>query len=440
MSNQKIIQVGLLGCGTIGAGVVSILTDQAELIDARVGARIQLARVADINPEAVSGLGLAQGVFTQDARQVVFDPDIPVVVELIGGEGIALELILAALEKGKSVVTANKALVAAHADDIARAAEKGGGDFLFEASVGGCMPVIKTLRESLVGNRVQAMLGILNGTCNYILSKITFENMPYEKALAQAQELGFAEADPTLDVEGIDTQHKLAIIMALAYGTKVNYQDLHVSGISEITPMDIDFAESFGYRIKLLAITKNHGDSVEGRVHPAMIPHSNLLSGVGSNMNALTIHGDAVGEMVLYGQGAGKMPTASAVVSDLADIARNLVLGANKRVPIFSFQPHRMKEIPILPMNKIRTRYYIRFAALDRPGVLSKISGILGDCGISLASVQQKGRHADGPVPIVMLTHEAVEENVQKALKNIKALDVIADKPVLIRIENDKAE
>ncbi|MEW5733737.1 MAG: homoserine dehydrogenase [Thermodesulfobacteriota bacterium] len=431
------LPVGLLGCGTVGLGVARIILEKAELIRSRVGVDIRLAGVADINADAVRDLGLAPGVFTTDAVSIAEDPNIPVVIELIGGKTVARDLILRALSLGKSVVTANKALIASHHAEIAETAEKGNGELYYEASVGGCMPVIKTLREALAGNRVESAFGILNGTCNYILTRIAEDKLSYEQALAEAQQQGFAEADPFLDVSGMDTAHKLAIVVALSHGSWVELSDIYVEGISRLTPMDIEFAADFGYRIKLLAITKNRGNRIEARVHPTMVPFDNLLASVNGAMNAVKIVGDATGEMVLYGQGAGRMPTASAVVSDLCDIARNRACGIKNRLPIFSFRPGTAKPMDLLPMSEVETSYYMRFAAQDRPGVLSKIAGALGKQNISISSVHQKGRKTEGPVPIVLLTHRAREADVMAALDEIANIDVIAERPVLIRIEEE---
>ena len=434
------VNIGILGFGTVGAGVAQILIENQDLLQARVGADLVLKYVADIDITTDRGIQLPEGVLIEDAHQVITDPEVDVVVELIGGETIAQELMLKAIAHGKQVVTANKALLASHGNDLFKAARDQGVDLAYEASVGGCMPIIKTLKEALAGNRIQSMTGILNGTCNYILSKITDEGVDFETALAEAQRKGYAEADPTLDVEGHDTAHKLALLTALAYGMKINLHDIYIEGISKITPMDIAFADQFGYRIKLLAIGKDKGDAVEARIHPTMIPFDNLLSNVNSTLNAITVAGDAVGEILLYGHGAGRMPTASAVVSDIADIARNLLTGAKRRLPLVAFQPDHIREIPVLPMDDIATYYYFRFAALDRPGVLSKISGILGDNTISLKSVHQKGRKTNGSVPIVMLTHKAREADVKKALHEIEALDVVDGKPTLIRFEVENLE
>jgi len=434
---MRTIHVGLLGCGTVGTGVARILIENRDLIMARVGAPLNLKRVADIDQETDRGIRFGEGVFIGDAFKVVDDPDIDIVVEMIGGEKVAKDLILRAIDNGKPVVTANKSLLAVHGNAIFRAAMDRGVDLAFEASVGGCLPIIKSLRESLAGNHIKSMAGILNGTCNYILSRSTDDGSSFKDVLVEAQKNGFAEADPSLDIEGTDTAHKLAILTALAYGMEINLNDIYIEGISKITPMDIEFAGQFGYRIKLLAITKNTGDAVEARVHPTMIPFSNPLSGVNGVLNAVTISGDAIGDMMLYGYGAGMMPTASAVVGDIVDLARNLLSGSMGRVPLLSFQLDHIRKIPVLPMEETRVHYYFRFSALDRPGVLSKISGILGDYDISIKSVHQKGRRTNGSVPIVMLTHLAKEADVRKALSDIYDLDVVGDPPVLIRIEDE---
>lgn len=431
------INIGLLGCGTVGTGVARMLIENRELIAARLGAVLNLKRVADLEPNRDRDVALPEGVMVADARRVAAEPGIDIIVEMIGGEGIARELILAAIENGRHVVTANKALLAAHGNTLFQAAAAKGVDLFFEASVGGCMPVIKTLRESLVGNRILAMTGILNGTCNYILSKITDEGSRFADALSKAQKEGYAEADPGLDVEGHDTAHKLAIMSALAFGMEINLREVYIEGISHLTPLDIELAGQFGYRIKLLAIGKAHADAVEMRVHPTMIPFDNILSNVNGTLNAVSLTGDACGEILLYGRGAGMMPTASAVVSDLVDLARNILSGgAAGRLPGLAYQMANIRRIPVLPIEQISTHYYFRFSALDRPGVLSTIAGILGRHGISIQSVQQKGRKSDGAVPVVMLSHRAKEDDVQHALAEISALEVSAEKPVLIRIED----
>ena len=437
---MKEINIGLLGCGTVGTGVARILINNKDLIRARVGANLILKWVADLDVTTDRGLRFDDGVLTTDAFRVVEDPDIDIVVEMIGGQDVAKDLILKAINNRKHIVTANKALIASQGNTILKSAAAKGVDLAFEASVGGCMPIIKSLRESLVGNHIQSMIGILNGTCNFILSKITDDGSTFEVALSEAQAQGYAEADPKLDVEGFDTAHKLAILNALAYGMDINLNDIYIEGISKITPMDIAFAEQFGYRIKLLAISKNRGDTVEARVHPTMIPIDNLLSSVNGTVNAVTVSGDAVGNILLYGRGAGMMPTASAVVSDLVDLSRNLITGSSGRIPLLSYQTENIRKTAVISIEEIFTHYYIRFAAMDRPRVLSKISGILGKCDISIRSAYQKGRKTNGSVPLVMLTHTAKEASVAKALREITELDVVSDRPVLIRIEDENTQ
>lgn len=434
---MKTINIGLIGFGTVGTGVARILIENKDLIKSRVGATLVLKNIADIDTETNRGIKLDDGVLIKEADKIVSDPEIDIVIELVGGEKIAKNLILKAIENKKHVVTANKALLAGKGDAIFQAAQTKGVEIAFEASTGGCIPVIKSLRESLAGNRITSMVGILNGTCNYILSKCAEEGSAFEQVLKQAQELGFAEADPTLDIGGFDAAHKLALLSSLAYGTKINFNDIYIEGISEISPVDIECAKLFGYTIKLLAISKKHGNVVEARVHPTMIPFNNLLSSVNGSMNAIAISGDAIGDMVLYGHGAGMMPTASAVVSDVIDIARNILCNSIQRVPVLSYQASSVRQIPVLSVSDILTYYYIRFSVFDRSGVLAKISGVLGNYGISLKSVNQKGIRTNGSVTIVMLTHLAKEFDIQKALCEISNLDVVTDKPVLIRIEDE---
>ncbi len=434
---KKQINIGLLGLGTVGTGLAKVLMDNQEILNARVGVPLRLKTIADIDLSSDRGIPLESFEMITDGQQVVNDPEIDIVVEMIGGEGIAKDLILTAIQNGKHVVTANKALLAKHGNPIFKTAQAQGVDLAYEASVGGCMPIIKTLRETLVGNRIQAMSGILNGTCNYILSKITDEGLEFDAALKLAKARGYAEADPTLDVEGYDTAHKLAILTSLGYGMAINFDDIYIEGISKITPLDIEFAEQFGYRIKLLAISKGGSEAVEARVHPAMIPFDNLLSNVNGTLNAISVTADVVGNILLYGHGAGMMPTASAVVADIVDIARNLLSQSNGRIPLMSYQMEQVKPIPVTPIQDITTHYYFRFAALDRPGVLSTISGILGKHSISLKSVHQKGRKTEGSVPLVMLTHMAREKDVQNALAEIRVLDAVSREPMLIRIEDE---
>lgn len=432
---MKTINIGILGYGVVGAGVAKLLKQKKDLLLARTGAMLTLKTIADIDTTTDRGVELGSTELVDDANQILNDPEIDIIVETIGGETIAKEFIITALKNKKHVVTANKALLAGFGNELVRVARKNLVDLAFEASCGGCMPIIKSLRESLVANDIKSMQAILNGTCNYILTKISSEGSLFEDALKDAQKLGYAEAEPSLDVDGFDTAHKLAILNSLAHGMEINLKDIHVEGIRNITPVDIKFAKQFGYTIKLLAIGKIHDDHVEARVHPTMINASNPLSNVDKSMNAITINADATGQTMLYGHGAGMMPTASAVLSDIADISRNIISGIKRRVPILGYPEDNIKSIPILPMEELFTRYYLRFEAQDHPGVLAKISGMLGDNNISIKSVQQQGRNSNGKVPVVMITHLAKEAWVQKALKAISETDSVVGDPVVIRIE-----
>jgi len=434
---MKTISIGLLGCGTVGVGVAKLLLENRALIQSRLGADLHLKYVADIDTTTDRGITFADGVFINDAFAVVEDPDIDIIVEMIGGQGVAKELILKAMENGKHVVTANKALMASQGNTLIEKARDVNVDLAYEASVGGCMPIIKALRESLVGNHIRSMTGILNGTCNYILSRITDEGIEFDQVLAEAQAEGYAEADPTLDVEGHDAAHKLSIVTALAFGMEINLEDTYTEGISKITPIDIDFARQFGYRIKLLAIAKNDNGKIEARVHPTMIPEHNQLSKINGTLNAIMISGDAIGNVLLSGHGAGQLPTASAVISDIVDIARNIMAGIARRIPVLAYQPEHIQRIPVMPMDELFTHYYLRLAALDKPGVLSIVSGVLGNHGISIKSVQQISRRKAGTVPIVMLTHHARELDIKNAMAEISALDVVEDDPMVIRIEDE---
>jgi len=420
------IGIGLIGFGTVGTGVVRILQNNADLIEGRLGRRLVLRKIADLDIKRDRGVPIQRDMLTTDAYEVIDDPTVDIVVELIGGIEPAKSFILRALELGKPVVTANKALLAQHGAEIfGKAAEKG-IPLGFEASVGGGIPVLKALREGLVANNIEAILGILNGTSNYILTRMTEEGLDFKRALSQAQRLGYAEADPSLDVDGVDAAHKLTILASFAFGTWIDFKRVYVEGIRDISPLDIEFSREFGYRIKLLAIAKRDGGKIELRVHPTMIPEGHLLSQVQGVYNAIYIVGDSVGPTLFYGQGAGSAPTGSAVVSDLVDIVRR---GRLLQLPSFA------KDRPLKDIEDLRCPYYLRFTAVDRPGVLSKISGILGENDISIASVIQKGRTKRGAVPIVMMTHEAVERNIRRAIEEIDALDVIKDSTKLIRVE-----
>ena len=437
---MKTIYAGLIGFGNIGSGTVKLLLENGSLIEKRIGAKIAVKRIADLDLKTPRPVAVDRKLLTRDAKAILNDPEISIVIELVGGYEPAKSFILEAMRQGKHVVTANKALLAVHGDEIFKAAEDRGVDIGFEASVGGTIPVIKTLRESLAANRVRSIFSILNGTTNFILTKMSDEGKNYKTVLREAQSLGFAEADPTFDVEGIDTAHKLCIVLSLSYGKRVRLEDIYREGITGVSQQDIEFAKELGYKIKLLAISIQRGDAIEARIHPTMIPFDHLLSSVNSNYNALHIRGDASGSVFLYGQGSGMMPTASAVVADLIDIARNIQKGISRRVPSRSLSEDGIGEIDLMPMDEIVTNYYFRFSALDRPGVLSRISGILGKYNISIASVIQKGRAPDrtGSVPVVMTTHESREKDVRAALKEIDRLAVLKGKTVRIRIEDDR--
>jgi homoserine dehydrogenase len=438
MTNKpRAINVGIIGYGTVGSGVVRILVENRGLIKQRLGAEIVIKKICDVDITRDRGIAVDSSVLTTNVREVIEDPGIDIIVETVGGIDIAKEIIMAAVGSGKHVVTANKALLAEAGDDIFAAASRLGVDVNFEASVGGGIPIIRTLKEGLVGDRIQYIFGIMNGTCNYILTRMTDDNMEFSAALAEAQRLGYAEADPTLDIEGYDTAHKLAVIIPLTYGVKIDYTDIHIEGISQIQAIDIRFAREMGYKIKLLAILVSTSDGIEARVHPTLIPFRYLLSNVNLNMNAFYIRGLAVGSILLYGQGAGRMPTGTAVVSDLVELARNISSGIKRRVPPLSFSDEDIERAKPKKMDEVITNYYLRFSALDKPGVLSKISGILGDHKISIASVIQKGRaEGDRDVPVVIMTHEARERDIKAALAEIDALDIIARPSILYRVED----
>jgi homoserine dehydrogenase len=435
---MKRINLGLIGFGTIGTGVVKLLQESIDLIQNRLGAKLVLKKIADLDITTQRQVTVKKGLLTTEAKAILDDPAIDIVIELMGGYEPARSFMLEAIAKKKHVITANKALLATYGNEIFLAAEKAGVDIGFEASVGGTIPIIKTLKESLAANQIKSIYGIMNGTSNYILSKMTDEGKSFKVVLKEAQELGFAEADPTFDIEGIDTAHKLAITLSLAYGKRVKYEDIYREGITGITQQDINFGRELGYRIKLLAIAIQRGDIIETRIHPTMIPLDHLLANVNGNFNAFHFVGDASGTVFLYGQGAGMMPTASAVICDVIDISRNILKGISGRVPARSMRENVSEDISLMPFDDLFTNYYFRFSALDRPGVLSKISGILGENNISIAAVIQKGRQKAGPVPIVMNTHRSKEKDVRKAIKKIDRLDIIHGKTIVIRIEDER--
>jgi len=433
MQSMKEIKVGLIGFGTVGKGLAEVLLAQRERLVKRTGMVFRLAGIADTSatelPERFGPIPL-----TKNAGDLIANPDIDIIVELIGGIEPAKTLVLQAIAAGKHVVTANKALLSQEGRDIFAAAARQGVEVGFEASVGGGIPVIKALKEGLVANRILSIMGIMNGTANYILTRMTDEGIPFAEVLKEAQRLGFAEADPTYDIEGIDTAHKLAILMTMAYGMPITHNEIATEGISCIEPMDIELAREFGCRIKLLAISRNHGDHVEARVHPTMVPQDHLLASINGAFNAIHFHGDMVGNVLLYGLGAGMVPTGSAVAADVVDIARNIQCGSIGRVPSLSYLPDQVVPRRITPMEELYGPYYFRLTVLDQPGVLARISGILSRYEISIESVIQKGRKKIGAVPLVIVTHSAKESAVSAALNEISQLDSVTAPVVKIRI------
>lgn len=431
------INVGLLGFGTIGAGVVRVFNHNADVMQQRLGIGVKLIKIADLDITTDRGVTVEPGVLTTSADEVINHPDIDIVIELIGGYEPAKSFILKAIEQGKHVVTANKALMAIHGQEIIAAAERKQVSVMYEAAVGGGIPVISAIKENLCANRFESVFGILNGTCNYILTKMTDEGSDFAPVLKEAQDLGYAEADPTFDIEGVDTAHKIALLAALCFGTSVDFEKVYTKGITEISALDIKFAKQMGYVIKLLAIGKNHGDQIEVRVQPTMIPESYQLAEVNGVFNAVRLIGDFVGPTLLYGSGAGMDATASAVMGDVMAVVRDKVSGATHRVPVMGYQAEHIKDLPIKPMSEIVSQYYLRFTVADQPGVLAAIAGILGKYKISIMSMIQPEEDSDASVQIVIMTHEAREDDVMEALEQIERLDIVTDPTRLIRVEND---
>jgi homoserine dehydrogenase len=436
MALKRSINVGIIGFGTVGTGTARILQENAEIIKRRLGAHVVLKKISDLDVKRDRGISLTGVQLTTDAREIMTDPDIDIVVELIGGYKPAKDFILEAIKQKKHVVTANKALLAVHGEELYAAAEKSGVSLGFEASVAGGIPILAAIRSGLGANNIRSIYGIVNGTCNYILTLMTNVGRKFEEVLKEAQDMGYAEADPTFDIEGIDSAHKLAILTMLAYGTPVKFDDIYTEGISKITPLDIDFAKELGYKIKLLAITKMVNGEVEARVHPTMLPEEYPIATVDGVFNALSVVGDAVGSTMFYGRGAGDMPTGSAVVGDILDIGRDILAGCANRAPVTAFRERA--QLKIRKMDDITSCYYLRFSAMDKPGVLSRISGVLGSNNISISSVIQKGRGAAEAVPLVMMSHEAVERDVRKALDEINNMDCVAGATVVIRVEEGR--
>jgi homoserine dehydrogenase len=438
---MKPINVGLLGIGTVGGGTWEVLSRNADEIQRRAGRAIRIAVVADKEVQKARSVVKDQAKVVDDAFSVVRGSEVEIVVELIGGYTVAKELVLEAIAHGKHVVTANKALLATHGNEIFAAAQKKGVMVAFEASVGGGIPIIKALREGLAANRIEWIAGIINGTSNFILSEMRDKGLPFEAALKDAQARGYAEADPTFDIEGVDAAHKLTILSALAFGIPMQFEKCFREGIQKLTKADIGYAEELGYRIKLLGITRRArsgiAQGIELRVHPTLVPARRLIANVEGVMNAILVKGDAVGATLYYGAGAGAQPTASAVVADLVDVTRLITADPEQRVPHLAFQPDRLSSDPVLPIGEVETSYYLRMRVLDRPGVLADITRILADSAISIeAMVQKEPGEGESRVDIVMLTHLALEKNVEQAMAKIERLSSVEGRVTRIRLES----
>lgn len=429
---MKTINLGLIGLGTIGTGVVKVLRENSALIEKRLGVSLIMKRIADLDIERDRGVPIDKSILTTSAEEIINDNDIDIVIELVGGYEPALSFILQSISNKKHIVTANKALLAKHGQEVFEAINKHKVNIGFEASVGGGIPIIRCIKDNLAANRFESICGIVNGTGNYILSKMTDEGKNFQDVLKEAQGKGYAEADPTFDIEGIDSAHKIAILAFLAFGCLIPIDDVFTEGITHITPTDIHFAREFGYRIKLLAIAKRGDDTIDIRVHPTMISKDNPISNINGVLNAIKVKGNAVGETMLIGEGAGALPTASAVLSDVMEIAGCISYG--NRSPLFDISNYA--KLKLQPIDEITSEYYLRFSVVDKPKVLSKLSGILGDNSISIASAIQKGRNESDGVPLVFMTHKARERDIQKAIKEINKLDVVIEKSALIRVEN----
>ncbi len=433
---MKPINVGLLGIGTVGGGTYAVLERNAEEIARRAGRPIQITVVADRNIEHARKVTGGRCRITDDAFSVVVDPEIDIVVELIGGYGVARELVLKAIESGKHVVTANKALLANFGNESFAAAQKKGVTVAFEAAVAGGIPIIKALREGLTANRIEWIAGIINGTTNFILSEMRTKGLSFDEVLKEAQRLGYAEADPTFDVEGVDAAHKLTIMSAIAFGNSMKFDQAYIEGITKLDATDIKHAEQLGYRIKLLGVTRRTPEGVELRVHPTLIPAKRLIANVEGAMNAVLVKGDAVGATLYYGKGAGAEPTASAVIADLVDVARMHTADPEHRVPHLAFQPDAIVELPILPISEVVTSYYLRMRVEDKPGVLADITRILADRQISIdAMIQREPDEGEEQTDIIMLTHQTREKNVDNAIAMIEKLAAVKGGVTRLRLE-----
>lgn len=435
---MKEVNFAVIGYGTVGSGVVKLFLENKEEIERRLNFKLNLKKVADKHFNNKQPSYLPQTTLTCDAYDIINDKEIDIVVELIGGTGVAKQLLIDAVKSGKHVVTANKALLAEFGEEVFSACEKHKKYIGFEASVGGVIPVIRSIKENLAGDRIESVFGIINGTCNYILTRMTEEGKEFNDILKEAQQKGYAEADPSLDIDGIDAAHKLAILTSLCFGVKVSFDDIYKEGIWKISNIDIKFVSDFGYTIKLLGIAKKIGDEIEARVHPTLIPKTHPLASVRLENNAIFVKGYASGPILLYGKGAGQMPTASAVLGDIIDIARSIANNNKVSVPNRGYKNSAMKKIRVKKILEIENRFYIRMLVVDKPGVLAAISGILGKKNISIASVIQNGRDEKGSgVPLVIITHETKEKDLIKALEDIKKLDFSLEEPLFIRIEDN---
>jgi homoserine dehydrogenase len=433
---MKPVQIGIIGLGTVGAGTVNLLNKNAEEITRRAGRQINIKAVAVNDTTKQRACDISDFKLTDDPFEVTDDPQIDLIVELMGGESTAREVALRALEHDKHIVTANKALIAVHGNDIFDVAMKKGLVVAFEAAVAGGISIIKVLREGLTGNRIERVIGIVNGTTNFILSEMHKKASPFSKVLAEAQRLGYAESDPSFDIEGIDAAHKLTILASIAFGIPLDFDSVFVEGITDIHQQDIAYAKEFGYSIKHLGIAKQHKGKIELRVHPCLIPADHLLANVDGVMNAILVYGDAVGPTLHYGAGAGANPTASSVVADIVDVVRTLTTDPENRVPHLAFQPEQLAQNKCGSIGDIETAYYLRLLALDRPGVLADIARILGEHQISIESIRQKGTSSgDKPVSIVILTHRTIESQMSLAIPELENLKTIREKVVRIRVE-----
>lgn len=434
MARTPQINIGLFGLGTVGGSVYKLLDKNRTSITAKLGFPLHIKKICEPNTERALASGISASMLTTKISDVLDDPEISIIVELIGDKPVAKEIMLDALKLGKHVVTANKAILAAHGPDLYAEAAKNEVDILFEAAVCGAIPILRSIREGFIADKIEAVSGIINGTANFILTQMLDAGLDFKEALALAQSKGYAEADPTADVAGIDSAHKLTILIALAFGKFVSLQKIHIEGITDLTSLDLQMAKRFGYAIKLLGITKMVQGEIEARVHPTMIPRDHMLASVQGAFNAVMIAGENIGQSLCYGLGAGGQATATAVVADVVEIARNIAERV-PGIPPLGYPLDKMEKAKVRPMEMLETEYYLRFTTLDRPGVFSKVAAILGTNHISISSVEQHGREEGAEVPIVVLTHKAVEKNVQSALREIDKLPMMTKKSLLIRIE-----